>query len=73
MSRNDDGPKISKVRLMQASTEAEKAWMVEVVAVLGAKDAQMARYQERANGKPGTRLNQLYNTYIAARDAYMAG
>lgn len=72
MSARDDRPKISKVRLMQASTEAEKAWMLEVVAVLGAKDASMARYQDRASGAPGTRLHELYNAYIAAREAYLA-
>lgn len=44
--------------------------MAEVVAVFGAQDANMARFQERANGEPGTRLRELYKNYIAARDAY---
>ncbi len=72
MSGREERPTVSKVRLMQASTEAEKAWMVEVAAVLGAKDASLARYQERANGTPGTKLHELYNAYIAARAAYSA-
>lgn len=61
---------MSRLRLLQESKEADKAWMAEVVAVFGAQDANMARFQERANGEPGTRLRELYKNYIAARDAY---
>ncbi|HEY3254431.1 MAG TPA: hypothetical protein VGJ91_10795 [Polyangiaceae bacterium] len=63
---------MSKLRLLQESAAAEKAWMLEAAAVLGERDAQMARYQDRANGEPGSRLRELYKTYIAARDAYQS-
>lgn len=66
----NDPPKISKVRLLQASKAAENAWLAEVEAVLGAREASLARYQGRANGAPGTRLNDLYNRFIAAQDEY---
>jgi|CXWL01.1.fsa_nt_gi hypothetical protein len=61
---------MSKLSLLQASSAADKAWMAEVVAVLGERDAGMARFQERASGEPGSRLRTLYNAYVAARDAY---
>ncbi len=44
--------------------------MAEVVVVFGEQDANMARFQDRATGTPGTRLRELYNAYVAARDAY---
>ena len=44
--------------------------MAEVIAVFGAQDANMARFQDRATGALGTRLRELYNVYVAARDAY---
>ncbi|WP_395646631.1 hypothetical protein [Terricaulis sp.] len=62
----------SKLRLLQASTAADKAWMAEVVAVFGVRDAGIARFQDRANGEPGTLLRQLYDVYIATRNAYLA-
>jgi hypothetical protein len=62
----------SKLHLLNASTEADKAWMAEVAAVFGVKDAGMARFQDRANGEPGTRLRALYDAYTKARDAYFA-
>jgi hypothetical protein len=65
-----DAPKVSRVRLMQASKAAENAWLAEIEAVLGAGEASLARYQGRANGAPGTRLNDLYNLFIAAQSAY---
>ena len=55
---------------MQDATAADKAWMAEVVAVFGEREAGMARFEERANGEPGSRLRELYNQYVAARDAY---
>jgi hypothetical protein len=63
---------MSKIGLWQAAVAADKAWMVEVVAVFGQRDAGLARFQNRANGEAGTRLRELYNIYVAARDAYSA-
>jgi hypothetical protein len=63
---------ISKLRLLQASAEADKAWMAEVVKVFGARDADMARFQGRATGEPGSRLRELYDLFTKARDAYDA-
>lgn len=61
---------MSKLRLLQESTEADRAWMTEVRAVFGERDAGMARFHGRAKGEPGTRLRELYDRYIKARDAY---
>lgn len=66
------GGAMSKFRLLQASTAADKAWMTEVTAVFGERDAGMARFQDRANGEPGSRLRELYDSYVAARDAYLS-
>ena len=63
---------MSKLRLLQESTEADRAWMAEVEAVFGKRDAGLARFQDRANGEPGSRLRELYNRYVAARDAYLS-
>jgi len=63
---------MSKLRLLQESTEADKAWMLEVRSVFGERDAGMARFHGRATGEPGTRLRELYNIYVKARDAYNA-
>lgn len=63
---------MSKLKLLQASTEADKAWMAEVRAVFGDRDAGMARFHGRATGEPGTRLRELYDRYVKARDAYAA-
>jgi len=61
---------MGKLSLLQAATAADKAWMREVIAVFGERFAGIARFQERANGEPGTRLRELYDDYVAARDAY---
>lgn len=61
---------MSRFRLLQEATAADKAWMAEVIAVFGERDAGMARFNERANGEPGSRLRGLYNQYVATRDAY---
>ena len=61
---------MSRLRLLQEATAADKAWMTEVVAVFGKRDADMARFDERANGEPGSRLRELYDRYVIARDAY---
>ena len=61
---------MNKLRLLQEQNAADEAWMVEVVAVFG-RDAGLARFQERANGEPGTRLRELYNRLVAARAAYL--
>lgn len=63
---------MSKLKLLQESTEADKAWMTEVRAVFGERDAGMARFHGRATGEPGTRLRELYDRYVKARDAYEA-
>jgi hypothetical protein len=63
---------MSKLKLLQESTAADKAWMAEVAAVFGERDAGLARFQGRATGEPGTRLRELYNLYVKARDAYDA-
>lgn len=63
---------MSKLGLLQASTAADKAWMLEVVKVFGEREAGIARFQDRANGEPGTRLRKLYDSYVAARDAYLS-
>lgn len=63
---------MSKLKLLQESTEADKAWMAEVRAVFGERDAGMARFHGRATGEPGTRLRELYDRYVKARDAYDA-
>jgi hypothetical protein len=46
--------------------------MTEVVAVFDERDAGMASFQDRANGAPGTRLRELYDLHVEARDAYGA-
>lgn len=71
-TKPNEEPKVSKVRLLQACKAAENAWVAEMEAVLGAREASLARYQGRANGAPGTRLNELYNLFIAAQTAYTA-
>lgn len=63
---------MSKLRLHQNSAAADRAWMAEVAVVFGEKDAGLARFQGRANGEPGTRLRELYDCYVKARDAYDA-
>ena len=63
---------MSKLRLLQESTVADKAWMAEVRSVFGEREAGMARFHGRATGEPGTRLRVLYDQYVKARDAYDA-
>lgn len=63
---------MSRLSLLQAATAADRAWMIEVAAVFGEREAGLARFQERANGEPGTRLRELYNHYVATRDAYFS-
>jgi hypothetical protein len=61
---------MSKLKLLQESNAADRAWMAEVAAVFGERDAGLARFQGRATGEPGSRLRELYNRYVAARHAY---
>ncbi|HVK81252.1 MAG TPA: hypothetical protein VM915_11640 [Verrucomicrobiae bacterium] len=61
---------MSKLRLLVASTAADKAWMAEVTAIFGAREAGLARFQDRAQGEPGSRLRELYDQYVLTRDAY---
>lgn len=63
---------MSKLRLLQESTKADRAWMTEVRSVFGEREAGMARFHGRATGEPGTRLRELYDIYVKARDAYEA-
>jgi hypothetical protein len=63
---------MSKLRLHQELAAADKAWMAEVAVVFGEKEAGMARFHDRANGEPGSRLRELYNAYVKARDVYDA-
>lgn len=63
---------MSKLALLLASNEADKAWMEEVRAVFGVRDAGMARFHGRATGEPGSRLRELYDRHVKARDAYNA-
>jgi hypothetical protein len=65
-------PVVSRLTLLQAFKDADAAWMAEVVSVFGERDARMARFQDRANGEPGTKLRELYNHFVAARMAYDA-
>lgn len=61
----------SKLRLLQDSAAADKAWMAEVLVMFG-RDADMARFQGRATGEPGSRLRELYDRFVKAREAYRA-
>jgi hypothetical protein len=63
---------VSKLRLFQEATEADKAWMAEVRAVFGDRDAGMVRFHGQATGEPGSRLRELYDRYVKTRDAYNA-
>ncbi|MES1159086.1 MAG: hypothetical protein ABUL42_04245 [Terricaulis silvestris] len=62
----------TRLALLSASTAADKEWMAEVAAIFGARDAGLARFQDRANGLPGSRLRELYTSYVKARDAYLS-
>lgn len=61
---------MSRLQLFQDSAQADKAWMAEVRAVFGDRDAGMARFHGRATGEPGSHLRDLYDRYVKARDAY---
>jgi len=61
---------MSRFQLFRDSAQADKAWMTEVRAVFGDRDAGMARFHGRATGEPGSRLRDLYDRYVRARDAY---
>lgn len=63
---------MSKLVLHQEFAAADRAWMAEVAAVFGEREAGMARFHGRATGEPGTRLRELYNQYVKAREAYGA-
>jgi hypothetical protein len=63
---------MSKLRLHQEFATADRAWMAEVAAVFGEREAGMARFHGRATGEPGSRLRELYDQYVKARDAYGA-
>ena len=63
---------MSKLRLLQESDEANKAWLAEIEVVFGAKEAALARYEGRATGEPGTPLRDLYDRQKKARGAYEA-
>ncbi len=61
---------MSRLQLLNAATLADREWMAEVAVVFGEREAGLARFQDRANGAPGTRLRDLYNVYVRTRDAY---
>lgn len=63
---------MSKLRLLQEASAADKAWMAEVRDVFGEREAGMARFHGRATGDPGTHLRDLYDRYVKTRDAYAA-
>ncbi len=63
---------MSKLKLLQEASEADKAWMAEVRDVFGEREAGMARFHGRATGDPGTHLRDLYDRYVKTRDAYAA-
>ncbi len=63
---------MSKLRLLQECTSADRAWMAEVARVFGDREAGLARFQGRAEGEPGSRLRELYDQYVKARAAYTA-
>ena len=63
---------MSKLRLLQEATAADRAWMAEVAAVFGEREAGMVRFHGQATGAPGSRLRELYDLYVKARDAYKA-
>lgn len=63
---------MSKLRLLQESTAADRAWMAEVETVFGKSNAGLARFQGRATGEPGSKLRDLYEQYMKATSAYLA-
>ncbi|MGD9982351.1 MAG: hypothetical protein AB7H66_09065 [Hyphomonadaceae bacterium] len=63
---------MSRLTLLKDSTAADRAWMAEVAAVFGAREAGLARFDGRAMGEPGSKLRELYAAYEKARAAYEA-
>ena len=63
---------MGRLDLLRAANDAEKAWMVEVRAVFGEREADMARFQERASGARGSELRKLHDRYRAAYEVYKA-
>lgn len=63
---------MSKFALFQAANAADKAWMVEIARIFGAREAGLARFHGRATGEPGSHLRYLYQGYVETRDAYNA-
>lgn len=64
---------MSRLRLLQERTAADKAWMAEVAVVFGERDAGIARFDGRATGERGSHLRDLYEQYMKAREAYKGG
>lgn len=61
---------MGRLDLLRAVTDAEKAWMTEVLAEFGERDANLARFQDRAQGVFGSKLRELHDRYQAAYAAY---
>ena len=59
-------------RLMADERTPEGLAVLRPFGGFGERDAGMARFHGRANGEPGTRLRELYDCYVKARDAYEA-
>ena len=63
---------MSRLRLLQDCSTAERDWMSEVAVVFGDREAGMARFDGRGMGEAGSRLRDLYGAYVKAREAYEA-
>jgi hypothetical protein len=61
----------TKLQLLQASTAADNAWMAEIAMLFGAREAGAARFHDRAQGEPGSRLRELFDAHVRTRDAYL--
>ena len=61
---------MSRLRLLQAQSAADSAWMAEIQAIFGKRYANLERTKGRANGETGTRLRALHDAFVSARDAY---
>ena len=64
------GVRMGRIDLLRAVSEAEKAWMDEVLAEFGDRDAGLARFQERSKGEEGSKLRKLHDRYQRAFAAY---
>ena len=60
---------MGRLGLLRAASDAEKAWMIQVLAEFGERDADMARFQDRARGEI-SELRKLHDHYQAAYAAY---